>query len=61
MNKLQIEGKMNKVKGYLKEKYGDLTNDDLSMIEGKEDQFIGQLQERLGKSKEEIINELNNV
>lgn len=61
MNKLQIKGNWNKVKGSLKEKYGDLTDDDLTYVEGKEDQLVGRLQKRLGKSKEEIIDEINNI
>ncbi|MFB6343579.1 CsbD family protein [Saccharicrinis sp. FJH2] len=61
MNKFEIKGNWNQVKGYLKEKYGDLTNDDLAYVEGKEDQLLGRLQKRIGKSKEELIEEINNL
>lgn len=61
MYKLQIKGNWNKVKGYLKEKYGELADDDLMYVEGKEDQLLGRLQERIGKSKEELIKEINNI
>lgn len=44
--------------GKLKQKYGALTDDDLTFAEGKEDELIGRLQKRLGKTKEEIQNEI---
>ncbi len=54
MNKLQIKGSWNEVKGKLKQKFADLTDDDLTFAEGKEDEMLGRLQKRLGKSEEEI-------
>jgi uncharacterized protein YjbJ (UPF0337 family) len=54
MNKLQIKGNWNEVKGKLKQKFADLTDDDLTFAEGKEDEMLGRLQQRLGKSEEEI-------
>jgi uncharacterized protein YjbJ (UPF0337 family) len=54
MNKLQIKGNWNEIKGKLKQKYADLTDDDLTFAEGKEDELLGRLQKRLGKSKEEV-------
>ncbi len=50
----KIRGNWNMIKGKLKEKYGQLTDDDLAYAEGREEQLIGRLQERLGKSKEEV-------
>ena len=41
-------------KGMLKEKYSQLTDDDLLYIEGKEEQLIGRLQKSLGKSRNEV-------
>ncbi|HEY8511350.1 MAG TPA: CsbD family protein [Cyclobacteriaceae bacterium] len=61
MDKLNLKGNWNVVKGKLKQKYGDLTDDDLTYIEGKEDEFIGRLQKRIGKSREEIIQELRSL
>lgn len=58
MNKLQFKGSWNEVKGKLKQKYGDLTDDDLTFAEGKEDELLGRLQTRLGKSKEELRREI---
>ncbi len=52
MNKLTIKGNWNEVKGKLKQKYADLTDDDLTFAEGKEDELLGRLQQRLGKSKD---------
>ena len=54
MNKLQFKGSWNEVKGKLKQKYAQLTDDDLAYGEGKDDELIGRLQKRLGKSAEEI-------
>ncbi len=54
MNKLQIKGDWNEMKGKLKQKFADLTDDDLTFAEGKEDEMLGRLQQRLGKSEEEI-------
>jgi uncharacterized protein YjbJ (UPF0337 family) len=54
MNKLQIKGAWNEVKGKLKQQYGDLTDDDLAFSEGKEDELLGRLQRKLGKTKDEV-------
>jgi uncharacterized protein YjbJ (UPF0337 family) len=54
MNKLQIKGSWNEVKGKLKQQFGNLTDDDLTFADGKEDELLGRLQKRLGKSKEDI-------
>ena len=54
MNKLQFKGSWNEVKGKLNQKYAQLTDDDLTYSEGKEDELIGKLQKKLGKSAEEV-------
>jgi uncharacterized protein YjbJ (UPF0337 family) len=54
MNKLQFKGSWNEIKGKLKQQYGNLTDDDLVFAEGKDDELIGRLQKRLGKSKDEV-------
>jgi uncharacterized protein YjbJ (UPF0337 family) len=54
MNKLQFKGSWNEVKGKLKQKYAQLTDDDLTYTEGKDDELIGRIQKKLGKSAEEI-------
>lgn len=58
MDKLNLKGNWNVVKGKLKQKFGDLTDDDLTYIEGKEDELFGRIQKRLGKSREEIEREI---
>jgi uncharacterized protein YjbJ (UPF0337 family) len=61
MNDLNIKGNWNQIKGKLQQKYGDLTNDDLMFIEGKENELLGRLQERMGKKKEEVIGEIKSL
>ena len=54
MDKLQLKGTWNVVKGKLKQKYAQLTDDDLYFADGKEDELYGRLQSRLGKTRDEI-------
>ncbi len=54
MDKLELKGRWNIAKGKLKQKYADLTDDDLRYEEGKEDELIGRLQKKTGQSKEAI-------
>jgi uncharacterized protein YjbJ (UPF0337 family) len=61
MEKQQMKGSWNEVKGKLKQKYGELTDDDLTYQEGKEDEMYGRLQQRLGKTKEEIKREIDTL
>jgi uncharacterized protein YjbJ (UPF0337 family) len=58
MTNLNIKGTWNEVKGKLKQKYGQLTDDDLTFTEGKEDELLGRMQSRLGRTKEDIRKEL---
>ena len=58
MNSLQIKCNWNEIKGKLKQKYAQLTDDDLKFVEGKEDEMLGRLQKRLGKDKEELRREI---
>ena len=55
MDKLELKGKWNELKGKVKQAHGDLTDDDLRYEEGKDDELLGRLQQRLGKSREELI------
>lgn len=54
MNRTQIAGNWNEIKGKLKMQYADLTDDDLAYEEGEEDVLYGKLQQALGKSREEV-------
>jgi len=49
------------VKGKLKQKYGQLTDNDLTFTDGKEDELLGRLQQKLGKSKEDLRAEIEKL
>ena len=53
--KLKLQGNWNETKGKMKQAYADLTDDDLTYEEGQDDEFVGKLQQRLGKTKDEVI------
>ena len=55
---LQLKGSWNEIKGKLKQRYGQLTDQDLMFAEGKEDELLGRLQKRLGKTKDELRAEI---
>jgi len=59
--KLQLKGSWNEVKGNLKRKYGRLTDDDLAFAEGKEDELLGRLQKRLGRTSNELRSEIEQM
>jgi uncharacterized protein YjbJ (UPF0337 family) len=61
MNKLMIKGNWNELKGKLKQKYAKISDDDLIYAEGKEDELLGRLQKVTGKTKEELVNEINKL
>ncbi|MBC7934770.1 MAG: CsbD family protein [Rhizobacter sp.] len=52
--KLKLKGTFNELKGKIKEQYADLTDDDLLYEEGQDEQFIGRIQQKTGKTKEEL-------
>jgi uncharacterized protein YjbJ (UPF0337 family) len=53
--KLKLNGNWNEMKGKMKQAYGDLTDDDLERQEGNDDEFLGRLQQKMGKTKDEVI------
>jgi uncharacterized protein YjbJ (UPF0337 family) len=59
MNWDQIEGKWTEVKGEIRRRWGNLTDDDLEVIAGSKDKFIGRLQQRYGIAKEDAQNQLD--
>jgi len=59
MNTDQIQGNWKQLKGKIKEKWGKLTDDDLTIINGQKDQLVGKLQERYGYTKEQAERSLN--
>ncbi|GAB3881759.1 CsbD family protein [Spirosoma agri] len=54
MNETTLKGGWNELKGKIKQAYGELTDDDLTYAEGKEDEMWGKLQQKTGKTKDEI-------
>ena len=52
--KNEIEGKWKEMKGKLKQKFAQLTDDPLLLIKGEKDELVGKLQVELGKSEDEI-------
>jgi uncharacterized protein YjbJ (UPF0337 family) len=61
MNKLQFKGKWHELKGKLRQRFADLTDNDVNYVEGQEEEFLGHLQKRLGKSQQEISEMLNTL
>ncbi len=59
MNWDRIEGNWKEFKGKVKQQWGDLTDDDLTVIEGNRDQLEGRLQERYGYAKDKARQEVN--
>lgn len=55
MDKLELKGRWNELKGKIKQAQGDLTDDDLKYEEGKDDELIGRLQTKMGKTKDEVV------
>lgn len=53
-NITELKGNWNETKGKLKQKFAILTDSDLLLIEGKQDEMMGRLQAKLGRTKEEI-------
>lgn len=61
MNKLIWKGRWNELKGKVKQQYADLTDNDLMYEEGKEDELLGKLQTKTGKTKAEVEKWLNDL
>lgn len=61
MDSLDLKGKWNILKGKVKQQYAEWTDDDLTYAEGKEDELLGRLQEKTGKTREEVVNWLKGL
>ncbi len=61
MNKDQVEGKWREFSGKIKEKWGQLTDDELTEVEGNIDQLAGKIQQRYGGTREDIRRELDKM
>ncbi|OIR05676.1 hypothetical protein GALL_121110 [mine drainage metagenome] len=53
-NITELKGDWNEAKGKMKQKFAMLTDSDLLLVEGKQDEMLGRLQTKLGKTKQEI-------
>ena len=54
-----FKGNWNIIKGRLKQEYGELTDNDLTYVEGQEEELIGRLQKRTGRARKEIERVIN--
>jgi len=54
MNTIELKGSWNETKGKLKQKFAMLTDSDVLLIEGKQEEMLGRLQIKFGKTKEEL-------
>jgi uncharacterized protein YjbJ (UPF0337 family) len=64
MNEDILKGKLKQLTGRLKAKWGELTDDDLKLLESRRDVLVGKLQEKYGLTKdiaEQQIKELEDV
>ncbi|HLR35884.1 MAG TPA: CsbD family protein [Tissierellales bacterium] len=61
MDNLKWKGRWNQIKGKVKSTYADLTDNDLMYAEGKEEELLGKLQKKTGKSREEVNSWLNSL
>jgi len=59
MNRHRLEGNWKQLKGHVKEKWGDLTDDDLDQIEGRWQVLVGKVQERYGKDRAQAEEEVD--
>ncbi|MDO5529172.1 MAG: CsbD family protein [Paracoccus sp. (in: a-proteobacteria)] len=59
MNWDVVQGKWKQLKGNVKEKWGDLTDDEIDQIDGKKDQLSGKLQEKYGWTKDEAEKQID--
>lgn len=57
----KVKGNWNVIKGSLKQKYGQLTDDDLAYEEGQSDELLGRLEKKLGDTKENIKSFIDNI
>lgn len=61
MDKLELKGKWNMLKGKIKQSYAELTDDDLKLVEGKEEELYGRLQQKTGKTRDDLVKWLKDL
>ena len=61
MDSLELKGKWNELKGKIKQEHSDLTDDDLRYEEGKDDELLGRLQQKTGKTRDDVVKWLKSL
>lgn len=61
MDQLEIKGEWNIIKGNLKQKWAQLTDNDLQYVEGKQDELLGRIQKRTGETRETVEKAIENL
>ena len=61
MTKLTFKGTWHEIAGKLKQKYADLTDDDLLFVEGKDEELLGRLQKCTGQTKEALRKQIGAI
>jgi len=61
MNKEQVSGKYQQLKGEIKKTWGKLTDDDIAYVDGQKDKLFGKIKETYGIGKEEAEKKLNEL
>ena len=61
MDRLELKGNWNQLRGKVKQAHGDLTDDDLRYEEGKDEELLGRLQKKLGKTRDEVVQWLRSL
>ena len=61
MDKLELKGNWNELKGKAKQAHANLTDDDLEYEDGKDDELLGRLQQKLGKTRDEVVKWLKSL
>ena len=61
MDKLELKGNWHELKGKVKQAHGDLTDDDLKYEDGQDEELLGRLQKKLGKTRDEVVDWLKSL
>jgi uncharacterized protein YjbJ (UPF0337 family) len=61
MNNDQAQGKWDRFNAKVKQKWGDLTDDEVKKAEGNKDELVARIREKYGDSKESIAKKLNEL
>ena len=61
MDKLEVKGNWNKWKGKIKQAFGNLTDNDIKYEEGKDEEWLGRMQEKTGKTRDDLVKWLKSL